>query len=295
MSPTPAPFSTRQATTHDRDLIRRFIQSPVYTQRHLDWRDPLDWLSHHPQERRPFWILEKNGLIAAVLACITEPDEVAWVRLFSTDSQLSPSWAWNILFERVYAELAGSASHPIIAALGLQDWFSDMLATNGFIRHQDIVVLSYDGPPPPRLDPDPALWLRPMRPEDIPAVTRLDNLAFESIWRLSHDDMIRAAERSNYKTVIELEGEIVAYQMSSVNGFTAHLARLAVNPRCQRRRIGYRVLQDVLRHYIDELSVWGVTLNTQDNNHASLALYRHTGFHLTGERFTVYTYPYRSV
>ena len=81
--------------------------------------------------------------------------------------------------------------------------------------------------------------------------------------------------------------------MSSVNGFTAHLARLAVHPHLQRRRIGYRLLQNVLYHFLEGLDVWGVTLNTQNNNHASLALYQQTGFHLTGESFPVYVYPYR--
>lgn len=290
MSPTPSQFSLRSATRADRELIRRFTLSPVYTHRHLDWRDPLDWLG-----RQPFWILEKGGTIEAVLACVQEPSEVAWVRLFAAGAHTSPSWAWNILFERVYSWLSEQPIRPVIAALGLQDWFTDMLTVNGFEKHQDIIVLSYDQPPPPPLPNDPSLRLRPMHPEDIAAVVKVDNLAFEPIWRLSEDDLARASERSNYKTVIEMNGQIVGYQMSSVNGFTAHLARLAVNPQVQRRRIGSRILQDVLSHFLDELHVWAVTLNTQDNNHASLALYQQTGFHLTGESFTVYTYPYREV
>jgi ribosomal protein S18 acetylase RimI-like enzyme len=288
MSPTPAQFSLRAAGIQDRDLVKRFIQSPAYTHRHLDWRDPLDWLGS-----QPFWILEKNGIMEAVLACIVEPKDVGWVRLFSADAHISPSWAWNILFERVYSWLADQPVRPIIATLGLQDWFGDMLVTNGFTKYQDIIVFSYDDAPPPPLPDDPSLVLRGMQRDDVPTVTRIDNQAFEPVWRLSQDDLSRAYDRCSYKTVIELNGEIVGYQMSSVNGFTAHLARLAVDPRCQRRRIGYRLLQDVLHHFLDRLDVWGVTLNTQDNNHASIALYQQTGFHLTGESFPVYVYPYR--
>jgi ribosomal protein S18 acetylase RimI-like enzyme len=288
MSPTPAQFSLRTAGPQDRDLVKRFIQSPAYTHRHLDWRDPLEWLG-----AQPFWILEKNGIMEAVLACIVEPDDVAWVRLFSADAHISPSWAWNILFERVYSWLAEQPKRPIIATLGLQDWFADMLVTNGFTKYQDIIVFSYDDAPPPPPPDNPALILREMQRRDIPVVTRIDNLAFEPVWRLSKDDLARAFERCSFKTVIEMDGEIVGYQMSSVNGFTAHLARLAVDPRCQRQRLGYRLLQDVLDHFLARLDVWGVTLNTQDNNHASIALYQQTGFHLTGESFPVYVYPYR--
>jgi ribosomal protein S18 acetylase RimI-like enzyme len=288
MSPTPAQFSLRAAGPQDRDLVKRFIQSPAFTHRHLDWRDPLEWLGS-----QPFWILEKNGIMEAVLACIVEPEDVAWVRLFSADTHISPAWAWNILFERVYSWLAEQPVRPIIATLGLQDWFGDMLVTTGFKKYQDIIVFSYDDSPPPPPPNNPALVLREMEREDVPTVTRIDNMAFEPVWRLSQDDLARAYERCSYRTVIELDGEIVGYQMSSVNGFTAHLARLAVDPRCQRRRIGYRMLHDVLDHFLARLDVWGVTLNTQNDNHASIALYQRTGFHLTGESFPVYVYPYR--
>lgn len=197
MSPTPAQYSLRAATIADRGGIHRFTQSIVYTHRHLDWRDPLDWLG-----RQPFWILEKNGDIKAVLACLAEPEDVAWVRLFAVESHLSPAWAWNILFERVYPSLAELPNRPTIAVLGLQDWFTDLLIANGFEHFQDIIVLSYKSSPPAALPPDPALLVREMCKEDLPTVTRIDNLAFEPLWRLSENDLGRAFERSTYKTEI---------------------------------------------------------------------------------------------
>jgi ribosomal protein S18 acetylase RimI-like enzyme len=288
MSPTPAQYALRAAQKEDRSRIQRFIQSPAYTHRHLDWRDPLDWLG-----RQPYWILEKSGEIEAVLACLTEPEEVAWVRLFAVENRLSPAWAWNILFERIYSWYADQPNRPVIASLGLQDWQSDMLTANGFKHFQDIIVLSFDDTPPAEPARDSALVLRPMQKSDIPLVTNIDNQAFEPIWRLSNEDLVRAFERSAYRTVIELDGIVIGYQMSGHNGFTAHLARLAVDPRYQRRRIGYRLVQNMLTHFINSHGSWGVTLNTQDNNHASLALYQRIGFKLTGEKFPVYVYPYR--
>jgi ribosomal protein S18 acetylase RimI-like enzyme len=89
---------------------------------------------------------------------------------------------------------------------------------------------------------------------------------------------------------MELDGKIVAYQMSSSTGFYAHLARLAVRPDIQRRRIGFRLVQNLLDHFLLQHNCWGVTLNTQHDNTSSLALYRHIGFRETGERFPVYLY-----
>jgi hypothetical protein len=69
-----------------------------------------------------------------------------------------------------------------------------------------------------------------MRTEDLPGVGAIDHLAFEPIWQLSENDLVFSAKKSTYTTVVERDGEIVAYQMSSSSGMYAHLARLAVHP-----------------------------------------------------------------
>jgi ribosomal protein S18 acetylase RimI-like enzyme len=285
MSPTPPQYSLRKAEIKDRALLTRFLNSPAYSHRHLDWRDPLDWLGN-----QPFWILEKNYEVEAVFACPPDPIDVAWVRIFAVASRASPSWSWNILFERALNDLLERNPRPTLVSLSLQDWFGDLLVVNHFHHHQDIIVLSFEGAIPPVLPSEPGMVVRPMQSEDISEVTVIDNLAFEPIWRLSQDDLQRAFQRSSYKTVIELDGKVIGYQMSALNGFNAHLARLAVHPGIQRRRMGYRLVQNMLQHFITGHGTWGVTLNTQDNNSASLSLYKYIGFHLTGERFPVYVY-----
>lgn len=285
MSPTPPQFSLRAAERKDKGTISRFLNTPVFTHRHLDWREPLDWLGHSP-----FWILESNHEIEAVLACPPDPADVAWVRLFAVSSMLSPSWSWKFLFERVLNWMDDQPVRPMITSLGLQDWFSDLLEANSFTHHQDIIVLSYEDLPAEPASLETGLILRKMEIADLPGVGLVDNSSFESIWQLSLDDLTRAFDRSTYKTVMELDGQIVAYQMSAISGFSAHLARLAVLPTLQRRHIGSSMVQDVLHHFINVNGTWGVTLNTQDNNQASLSLYQKIGFHLTGERFPVYVY-----
>lgn len=281
------PLTLRPADRSDHTSLFSFINSLNYLHRHLDWRDVLEWL-----DRSPFWIAEDREQIVAALACPPEPPEVAWLRLFAVSMHTSPDRAFQRLFEQALDDLRKLDTQPTVVSLSLRDWYEAMLKRQGFQHHQDIVVFLFEGEPPRPVPMDPLIKLREMRDEDLPAVERIDHLAFEPIWRLSTDDLHFAAAKSTYCTVAEREGEIIGYTMSSSSGIYAHLARLAVNPQLQRQRLGFALVQDLLNHFINHLSYWGVTLNTQSDNTASLALYHKIGFNETGERFPVYVYPY---
>jgi ribosomal protein S18 acetylase RimI-like enzyme len=276
----------RPAVQSDYSALYSFTNSLNYLHRHLDWRDSLDWLG-----RQPFWVWEENHEITAALACAPEPPEVAWVRLFAVSMHTSPDRAWRQLFERTLDVLHANTPAPLVVSLALREWYEDLLNRNGFEHHQDIVVFMFDDTPPPPINLNPQIHLREMLPEDLPEVTVIDQLAFEPIWRLSQDDLRFAESKSAYCTVAELDGQIIGYTMSSSSGMYAHLARLAVHPKIQRQRIGFALVQDLLEHFINGMNYWGVTLNTQHNNIASLALYHQIGFRETGERFPVYIYP----
>jgi ribosomal protein S18 acetylase RimI-like enzyme len=276
----------RPAEKKDYGELSDFIKSLNYLHRHLDWRDTLEWLGH-----TPFWILEENRTIHAALACPPEPVEAAWVRLFGVSMQTSPDWAWKKLFAPTLQELRNLPQPPAIVSLSLREWYEELLKRNGFTWHQDIVVFMYDDEPPAAPVIDSQYILRQMKTADLPGVGIIDNLAFEPIWRLSHSDLLFSLKKSSYCTVVERDGHIVAYQMSSSSGMYAHLARLAVHPDLQRQRIGFALVQNLLRHFIGDSAHWGVTLNTQHDNTSSIALYKKIGFRETGERFPVLIYP----
>lgn len=277
--------TARNATPADYARLLSFMNGQNYLHRHLDWRDTLDWIG-----AEPFLIAEENHKIQSVLACPPDPADVAWVRLFGVSQHNSPDRAWRALFYQALDTLTCLTPRPAVVSLSLRDWFTGLLQRNGFAFHQDIVVFLYDQAPPPAVPVADGLVLRELRTGDLPAVLQLDHLAFEPIWRLSETDMQYAYRKSAYCTVMELDGEIVGYQMSSSTGFYAHLARLAVHPRLQRRRIGFSMVQDLLEYFLVKRTCWGVTLNTQHDNASSLALYQKIGFRETGERFPVYIY-----
>jgi ribosomal protein S18 acetylase RimI-like enzyme len=277
-------ITTRPATSEDQTGISSLISYEYYVHRHLDWRSSLEWLGH-----KPFWLMERGQRVLAALAFPTDPPEVAWVRLFAANASLGPDKVWEELFPPCRDELYASCKLPI-ACLALHDWFTDVLVKHNFRHFQDIVVLSWrEDQPPTRLAGKRDFVLRPMVKADIPAVAQLDQTAFERLWQISANTLEHSFLQSSYSTVIDMDGQIVGYQISTTNNFSAHLARLAVHPDIQRHHLGYTLVQDLQDHF-KHLSSRYITVNTQSNNSSSLALYQKLGFHLTGEKFPVYVY-----
>ena len=280
-------YQVRPADCNDATALQNFIHGQNQMHRHLDWRDSLEWLG-----REPFFLLEENYRVLAALAAPPEPASVAWVRLFGNNARISAERAWEELFPSILAVLADLRPRPTLASLALREWYSRLLQNQGFRHHQDIIVFLYDhATPPPPLKIDPDIQVRRLTLQDLEQVAVIDHLSFEAIWQLSLDDLRHAFGKSSYMTVAEINGQVVAYQMSNHTGTYAHLSRLAVHPNLQRRRIGYTLVQDLLEHFLSLHNCWGVTLNTQHDNPNSIALYERVGFHHTGERFPVYIYP----
>ncbi|RME89858.1 MAG: GNAT family N-acetyltransferase [Anaerolineae bacterium] len=82
---------------------------------------------------------------------------------------------------------------------------------------------------------------------------------------------------------------MVGYQISTQNALGAHLARLAVRPDVQGQGGGTALVSDLISRVLRK-RLPRLTVNTQSNNHASLALYRKMGFVPTGERYPVFVY-----
>jgi ribosomal protein S18 acetylase RimI-like enzyme len=64
---------------------------------------------------------------------------------------------------------------------------------------------------------------------------------------------------------------------------------LAVRPDAQGRGLGTALVGDLIDRILNSGGS-RLTVNTQADNAASLALYHKLGFRLTGEQFLVYTY-----
>lgn len=278
-------FVIRSASRYDLPALSRFLDHAPRAHRHLDWCPPLDWLGS-----QPFVLMDSDEGIQAVLACPEDPPQIAWIRYFACAVGVNPLAVWPGLFEACLAFFR-KRDIPWLPALGLSDWFTNLLRINGFKLHQHIVTLEREASDPaPQFEVDADLNIRMMEPEDLPIVAEIDKLAFEPIWQNSLAQVRLAYNQSAYATVAEVDDELIGFQISTSNMFAYHLARLAVLPESQHRRIGQALVTDLIaRAQHDRIAQ--LTINTQDDNRASLTLYERTGFTLTGDRFPVYLFP----
>ncbi len=276
----------RPADPRDHQQISNLIFFESRLHRHLDWRSPLEWLG------APFyWALEEDGQISAALACPTERERIAWVRLFVYTGRWSAENAWNIIWTAARQEIAQTGG-ATVAAIAVQPWFQEVLAGSGFENHQQIVMLEWRYQPlfsSVTARESGGLRIRRMTQADLPEVQRTDTASFDPLWQNALETIRKAFDQALYATVIENEQGILGYQLSTGGGQRAHLARLAVHPAAQGQGAGRALLSDLFR-YITYAGISRLSVNTQSDNQASLSLYQHMGFVRTGEVYPVYTF-----
>jgi ribosomal protein S18 acetylase RimI-like enzyme len=102
---------------------------------------------------------------------------------------------------------------------------------------------------PPRIN-SLAVKIRALQVQDMPVLETLDRTAFGPIWHNSRDSLEFAFRQAAIATVAEVDGEIVAYQISTTTQMGGHLARLATRPDFQRLGIGTALLHDLLSEFV---------------------------------------------
>lgn len=273
-------LTVRPAEESDRNQLSHLLHFETYVHRHLDWRQPVDWLGDEP-----YIVIESAGRIKAALACPPDPVEVAWIRLFASASRLGPDQAWEQLWPAARENLASKGAEQAVA-LPLHKWFRRVLERHDFRHAHNVVVL--DWTPTPDFKAQDGVPIRPMTEEDLPGVHQVDNRAFPPLWRNSLHAVELAFKQAAFCTVIEEAGRIAAYQISTPSSQGLHLARLAVDPDFQGRGLAFALGEDVKQH-ASRHSMGRLTVNTQTTNVASLGLYEKLGFTFTGEEFPIYS------
>src|SRR5512141_633222 len=152
----------RPATPSDQQKIADLIFFESHVHRHLDWRTPLDWLGSSP-----YWVLEEGRQIAAALACPTDPDSIAWIRIFAYASHLSGHSAWPVLWEQAQRQLAEQGG-ATAAAIATQRWFDQILIDAQFELSGHIVLLEWNDGAEQRALGKPHVRVRQMTTADLP-------------------------------------------------------------------------------------------------------------------------------
>lgn len=278
-------LTIRPVKDDDLQRLAGLIHYEAHVHRHLDWRAPLDWVGY-----QPYLVAEHNNNILAALACPPDPPGVAWIRLFAASGEISLRSAWEELWNTACDQLYKIDGTTSIAAIPLHNWFRTLLEKSGFIHTHNVVVLSWK-PPVYRLPmKTSSSWvIRAMTLSDLDAVEEVDMEAFSLIWQNSLSSLEVAFRQAAAATVVEVDGQIVGYQISTATPVGGHLARLAVKPKFQNMGIGYGLLTDLLTQF-EQRGANSVTVNTQHDNLVSLSLYEKAGFKRIGEEYPVYQY-----
>jgi [ribosomal protein S18]-alanine N-acetyltransferase len=271
-----------QAKSSDTSNIAQFLDRARLVQRHLDWTPLLDWI-----DTPPFLQYIEHEHLIGVLVCAPDPINVCWIKCFACNSPSKVNEIFASLLFQARKMLTNKVDH--FYALGLQDWFISTLDHFAFTKFQDVIVLSLVQNAFHKSQTQNA-FIRPMELNDIELVAAVDHQSFEPIWTISSKGLEAAFFQSAHASVAEMNGEIVGYELSTANSFSAHLARVAVLPQFQQEHIGYQLVENMIDSFIQR-GISSITVNTQSTNHASLQLYNRIGFKPTGAQFPVYRLP----
>jgi ribosomal protein S18 acetylase RimI-like enzyme len=274
----------RRAVARDRRQIASLVFHESNTHRHLDWRAALEWLGD-----RNFWVLEDRDTLVAALACPEDPPNVAWIRLFAYDPHLSGPEAWSALWEFARADIFTANPDAQVASIVTKKWFQSLLLASGFLPRLNIVMLELklEGYLPPGASGN--YRIRPMREFDLDEVAEIDLEAFGPFWHNTADSLFRARSQSIWSTVAENESGLIGFQISTGNPFGVHLARLGVRVEAQGRGVGSALVNDLIQNS-GVIESGRLSVNTQEDNFASLRLYEKLGFNRTGDHYPVLVY-----
>lgn len=269
----------KQSEKKDNNAIEFLMNYEFFVHKHVDWRPSLDWLGNPA-----FQIAMDENEIIACLSMPNEVENVAWIRLFACSSLYSKEKIWDLLYDAVIQKFDGKVNN--IFVLGIHNWFVELLKRRSFSLLQNIIVLEWYQKPIHDLNVIDNLLIHHVDLDDLSSIVTLDKKCFSPIWQLPFQSMKEAYFQAGYFTKAVLNGKIIGYQLCTESSSSAHLARLAVDPEFQGKNFGKALVQDLLHHYRSS-GINQVTVNTQDDNLSSQALYRKLGFQVIEEKYPV--------
>jgi len=277
-------MNLRQTSIEDRGKIRGLIASARWSHVHLDWLDPTKIT-----DKDPFILATAGEIPAGALGCPPDLPNVAWIRAFA----VAEGYDLQELWERLWTEGASrllKLNVDRVAAIALEDWFEELVLNAGFKRSNSVIFYELGLKPGilvARARRNASHRLRSIRSTDIEAILEVDRHSFDPIWRLSSESLSVAMIQASSASLIEDQGTVLGYQITTSSPFGAHLARLAVRPSYRREGLGTALVNDAIES-IRDIGLGQLSVNTQEKNAPSRKLYEKLGFRTTGKEFPVF-------
>ena len=224
--------------------------------------------------------------VATLIASSSNP-QCAWIRCCAID---------GIAFSdhtAVLAQLAHTliAQAPVTALYYSGDfydrWFTDILSGVGFQPHNIIIGLQRHTTIPIIASAQPAALQR-LHNEDIAAIQLIDSHAFAYEWLKNDYEIHQLFNTDTIAFHATMADRSVGYAIAVLHdhGSLLHIVRIAVLPEWRRQGIAQQLLAAVIT-YGQQIATTQISLNTQHDNHAALALYQRAGFQQTADRHEV--------
>jgi ribosomal-protein-alanine N-acetyltransferase len=129
-----------------------------------------------------------------------------------------------------------------------------------------------------------------MCPEDIPAIAKIEESAFEDPWPDSaFEEMLESENRFNL-VLVNGDGSLLGYLCAQCVADEVQIHNIAVDPSRQRQGAGGRLLQEAEAEG-RRRGAWGAVLDVRSTNTAALALYGRFGYRRIGRRRNYYEHP----
>jgi ribosomal-protein-alanine N-acetyltransferase len=278
-------YTIRKSLPVDREEMVAFFNLPVHLHQHLDWQSIPDRVNG-----MDFLLAERNHNLTAMLSIPVRNPEVAWIEIFASKKMISLTRSWQALFNSFADNIQIANPNLKIFSLSYYPWYQKLLESSNFQPVYSIVTLETDGIYVPAVRPFPSnINLQLMTINNFDMAYHLDSIAFDTPWQMSEIALKKAFRTSIYATVAMDNDQAVGYQISTEGENNIHLARIAVHPDYQNHGIGGILIHDLLS-YMKRFHFRSLSVNTQSNNEASLALYRKMGFYKTGNSIPIMVY-----
>lgn len=270
------------ATPRDMEELSIFFSITQVNNRHLDWQKTISWLGYQPILK----CFQREELIS-VLVCPVVDQDFVWIRSFSARTLEAAILSWSLMIENLLGILKNTGITKVFS-ISLSAWYEDLLKSNSFITTDKIITLQMDKIKIQEAEISPFIQVRDFLANDIDDVMKVDHLAFPPLWQITREDFIQALAVSQNKSVaLNSAGEIIGYQISSHIFDTGHIARIAVHPEYQRKKVASTLLEMLFSRFIS-MGIHEVTVNTSSDNNTAIDLYLHNGFSYTQNNYPIY-------
>lgn len=128
--------------------------------------------------------------------------------------------------------------------------------------------------------------IRLMSQQDLPQVMKVEESAYDFPCSFS----IMENNQKRYYCIVyesELSGEILGHAILSTVAGEASVINIAVAPKAQRQRIGYRLMENMLA-YAEGEQCREVFLEVRESNRPAFKMYQQLGFNEVGVRRNYY-------